>query len=102
MADDSAKKFNVNKLASDYVVDGKSGREISREARETMDSSQTSVNRALGAEEARRARDAGVNFLQNMDFVPTEEGLIVRNPPIVKFDADGMILNDETNTHSAD
>ena len=43
-----------------------------------------------------------VPVLQNMDFVPTEEGLIVRNPPIVKFDADGMILNDETNTHSAD
>jgi len=43
-----------------------------------------------------------VPVLQNMDFVPTEEGLIVRNPPIVKFDADCMILNDETNTHSAD
>ena len=35
-----------------------------------------------------------VPVLQNMDFVPTEEGLVVRNPPMVKFDADGLILND--------
>ena len=67
MADDSAKKFNVNKLASDYVVDGKSGREISREARETMESS-VGGNRMLGAEEARRERGAGIDFLQNVDF----------------------------------
>tara|TARA_R110000823_G_scaffold289156_4_gene407558 strand:+ start:4667 stop:4876 length:210 start_codon:yes stop_codon:yes gene_type:complete len=35
-----------------------------------------------------------VPVLQGMDFVPTEEGLVVKNPPIVKFDTDGMLLND--------
>jgi len=39
-----------------------------------------------------------VPVLQGMDFVPTDDGLVVRNPPIVKFDADGMILSDESNT----
>ena len=36
-----------------------------------------------------------VPVLKNMDFVPTTEGLIVKNPPLVKFDADGMVLYDE-------
>ncbi len=35
-----------------------------------------------------------VPVLKNMDFVPTEEGLVVKNPPLVKFDADGVILAD--------
>ncbi len=39
-----------------------------------------------------------VPVLKNMDFVPTTEGLVVKNPPLVKFDADGMILNDEGDT----
>jgi hypothetical protein len=43
-----------------------------------------------------------VPVLQGMDFVPTEDGLVVKNPPIVKFDADGMILHDETNTSTTD
>ena len=43
-----------------------------------------------------------VPVLQSMDFVPTEEGLVVRNPPIVKFDADGMIMHDETNTSTTE
>tara|TARA_R110000824_G_scaffold252119_1_gene440857 strand:- start:1058 stop:1282 length:225 start_codon:yes stop_codon:yes gene_type:complete len=43
-----------------------------------------------------------VPVLQNMDFVPTDDGLVVRNPPLVKFDADGMILHDETNTTTGD
>ena len=36
-----------------------------------------------------------VPVLKNMDFVPTKDGLVVKNPPLVKFDADGMILQDE-------
>ena len=36
-----------------------------------------------------------VPVLQGMDFVPTADGLVVKNPPLVKFDADGMILQDE-------
>ena len=35
-----------------------------------------------------------VPVLKGMNFVPTEEGLVVKNPPLVKFDADGMILTD--------
>jgi hypothetical protein len=35
-----------------------------------------------------------VPVLQKMDFVPTDKGLVVKNPPIVKFDTDGMILDD--------
>jgi len=35
-----------------------------------------------------------VPVLKGLDFVPTEEGLVVKNPPIVRFDADGMILVD--------
>ena len=36
-----------------------------------------------------------VPVLKNMDFIPTGEGLIVKNPPLVKFDADGMVLYEE-------
>lgn len=36
-----------------------------------------------------------VPVLKNMNFVPTNDGLVVKNPPLVKFDADGMILQDE-------
>ena len=35
-----------------------------------------------------------VPVLKNLNFVPTDDGLVVKNPPIVKFDADGMILNE--------
>lgn len=35
-----------------------------------------------------------VPVLKNFNFVPTEDGLVVKNPPIVKFHADGMIVND--------
>ena len=35
-----------------------------------------------------------VPILKGFDFIPTEDGLVVKNPPIVKFDADGMILHD--------
>ena len=35
-----------------------------------------------------------VPVLQKMDFVPTDDGLVVRNPPMVKFAADGLTLND--------
>ena len=35
-----------------------------------------------------------VPVLKGMDFVPTAEGLVVKNPPLVKFDSDGMILYD--------
>ena len=33
-----------------------------------------------------------VPVLKGMDFVPTAEGLVVKNPPLVKVDADGMAL----------
>ena len=36
-----------------------------------------------------------VPVLKGMDFVPTEGGLVVKNPPLVKFEADGMALYDE-------
>jgi len=36
-----------------------------------------------------------VPALKNMDFVPTEEGLVVSNPPLVKFQSDGMVLIDD-------
>jgi|TARA_R100000234_G_C4970179_1_gene165829 hypothetical protein len=29
-----------------------------------------------------------VPVLKGMDFVPTEDGLVVKNPPLVKFSAD--------------
>ena len=36
-----------------------------------------------------------VPVLQGMDFVPTAEGLVVKNPPLVKFKTDDMTLEDE-------
>ena len=36
-----------------------------------------------------------VPVLKGMDFVPTHEGLVVKNPPIVKFDSEGMVLFEE-------
>jgi len=36
-----------------------------------------------------------VPALKSMDFVPTEEGLVVSNPPLVKFQSDGMVLIDD-------
>ena len=38
-----------------------------------------------------------VPVLQGMNFVPTEQGLVVSNPPLVKLNADGMVLYDEEN-----
>tara|TARA_R110000851_G_scaffold83032_2_gene181572 strand:+ start:213 stop:446 length:234 start_codon:yes stop_codon:yes gene_type:complete len=35
-----------------------------------------------------------VPVLKGMDFVPTENGLVVKNPPTVKFKTDGMALFD--------
>ena len=35
-----------------------------------------------------------VPVLKKMNFVPTEEGLVVKNPPIVKFDSPGMVLSE--------
>jgi hypothetical protein len=37
-----------------------------------------------------------VPVLKNMDFVPTDDGLVVRNPPLVKVGADGLIVSDST------
>ena len=36
-----------------------------------------------------------VPVLKGMNFVPTQEGLVVNNPPLVKFDSDGMALYDD-------
>ena len=36
-----------------------------------------------------------VPALKDMDFVPTEQGLVVSNPPVVKFDSEGMVLFDD-------
>jgi len=36
-----------------------------------------------------------VPVLKGMNFIPTEDGLIVRNPPLVKFKSDGMVLFEE-------
>tara|TARA_R110002012_G_scaffold25661_1_gene84564 strand:- start:102 stop:332 length:231 start_codon:yes stop_codon:yes gene_type:complete len=36
-----------------------------------------------------------VPTLKGMNFVPTEEGLVVSNPPLVKFQSDGMALFDD-------
>jgi hypothetical protein len=41
-----------------------------------------------------------VPVLKGMDFVLTQDGLIVKNPPLVKFDADGMVLYDEESIES--
>ena len=41
-----------------------------------------------------------VPVLKGFDFVPTEGGLVVRNPPVVKFNADGMTELDETDSNS--
>ncbi len=35
-----------------------------------------------------------VPVLKNMDFIPTEDGLVVKNPPLVKFSADGLMVTD--------
>jgi|TARA_E500000331_G_C17055081_1_gene625707 hypothetical protein len=36
-----------------------------------------------------------VPVLKEMNFVPTDSGLVVNNPPLVKYEADGMALYDE-------
>ena len=37
-----------------------------------------------------------VPVLKDFDFVPTEDGLIVKNPPLVKMEAEGMALYEQT------
>mgnify|MGYP003117454321 CR=1 FL=1 len=41
-----------------------------------------------------------VPVLKGMDFVPTDNGLVVKNPPIVKVESDGMVLYDPDNEQS--
>ena len=36
-----------------------------------------------------------VPLLKNMNFVPTDDGLVVKNPPLVKFESPGIILTEE-------
>jgi hypothetical protein len=36
-----------------------------------------------------------VPTLKGMDFVLTEQGLVVSNPPLVKYESDGMVLYDD-------
>ena len=36
-----------------------------------------------------------VPVLKEMNFVPTDSGLVVNNPPLVKYESDGMALYDE-------
>ena len=36
-----------------------------------------------------------VPVLKGLSFVPTAEGLVVKNPPIVKLDGNGMVLFDD-------
>ena len=43
-----------------------------------------------------------VPVLKGMNFVPTEDGLVVKNPPLVKLQADGMILSDNEETGLTD
>ena len=57
MADDAAKKFNVNKLNADYVKDGKSGRSIAREQREIAASA--GADALAQAEAAAASRELG-------------------------------------------
>ena len=35
-----------------------------------------------------------VPVLKNFNFVPTEDGLVVKNPPIVKFNSDGIVISE--------
>jgi hypothetical protein len=35
-----------------------------------------------------------VPVLKSFSFVPTEDGLVVKNPPVVKFDTGGVIMHD--------
>ena len=36
-----------------------------------------------------------VPVLQGLDFVPTDEGLVVKNPPTFKVESEGMALFEE-------
>jgi hypothetical protein len=36
-----------------------------------------------------------VPVLKGFDFVPTNDGLVVKNPPMVKAQSDGMVFFDE-------
>ena len=42
-----------------------------------------------------------VPVLKGMSFVPTDDGLIVKNPPVVRFDSDGMVLFDDPDEEGA-
>ena len=61
------------------------------------------TNQALGAvmmalQRSLMEQSDIVPVLKGFDFVPTNEGLVVKNPPTVKFDTDGMFLSDEMDT----
>ena len=61
------------------------------------------TNQALGAvmmalQRSLMEQSDIVPILKGFDFVPTNEGLVVKNPPTVKFDTDGMFLSDEMDT----
>ena len=43
-----------------------------------------------------------VPVLKEMNFVPTEHGLVVKNPPLVKFKTDGMIFTDPDESTSSE
>tara|TARA_R110000824_G_scaffold291441_1_gene479932 strand:+ start:962 stop:1210 length:249 start_codon:yes stop_codon:yes gene_type:complete len=61
------------------------------------------TNQALGAvmmalQRSLMEQSDIVPILKGFDFVPTNEGLVVKNPPTVKFDTDGMFLSEEMDT----
>mgnify|MGYP003639998180 FL=1 len=61
------------------------------------------TNQALGAvmmalQRSLMEQSDIVPVLKGFDFVPTNEGLVVKNPPTVKFDTDGMFLSEEMDT----
>ena len=43
-----------------------------------------------------------VPVLKGLDFVPTTDGLVVKNPPLVRTKSDGMVLfEEESGEHDA-
>jgi len=57
-------------------------------------------NQALGAvmmalQKSLMEQSDIVPVLKEMDFVPTDDGLIVTNPPLVKMETEGMTLYEQ-------